>query len=92
MEQFKAVPQFVQEIVGVKGAARIGETSSEVEDGLLVNNIAFALLRIDPVCCLSWLGPGGLLLDARNQGHVSLERLHHTAEQFVMVPQIVEIL
>ena len=55
----------------MKGAARIGETYSVVEDGLLVNNIAFALLRIDRVCCLSWLNPGGLLLDARDHGHVS---------------------
>ena len=52
-----AVPQFVHEIVGVKNAARIGETSSVVVDGgLLVYNLAFAFLRIDHVCCLSWLG------------------------------------
>ena len=67
-----AVPQFVHEIVSVIDAARIGETSSVVEDGgLLVNNIAFAFLRIDRVCCLSCLSPGGLLLEARDQGHVS---------------------
>ena len=55
-----AVPQSVQGIVGVRGAARIGGTSSVLDDDLLVNDIAFALLHIDPVCCLSWLGPGGL--------------------------------
>ena len=66
-----AVPQYVQEIVGVKDAARIGETSSVVEDGGLLVKLAFAFLRTDHVCCLSWLGPGGRLLDARDQGHVS---------------------
>ena len=67
-----AVPQYVQEIGEVKYAARIGETSSVVEDGgLLVNNLAFALFRIDHVCCLFWLGAGGFLLDARDQGLAS---------------------
>ena len=64
-----AAPQYVQEIGGLKYAARIGETSSVVEGGgLLVDNLAFALLRIDHVCCLFWLGTGGFLLDARDRG------------------------
>ena len=64
-----AVPQNVQEIVGVKDAARIGAwLRMEV---CASTHLVFAFLRADHVCCLSWLGPGGLLLDARDQGLVS---------------------
>ena len=84
------VPQFVQEIVRVTDAARIGETSSVVVDeGLLVNNISFALLRIDRVCCpFVWVLVGFCWMLGIKV--MSLERLHHTVEQFVMVPLIVE--